>query len=255
MNRNSIVFSSLAVGMAVFASLCLRNCLAGDEQSLNATVMMAEDAAGIAETLSPPAVSMNIEDVASESGAPDPESKRERDNLNKRCDELHKHLASLYVMVNEMSPIKQPGKIQELEKKAFEHDVLSVELQRQDKTIAALELELDAARERNCDLEERLDELKASTNMLSVALQESGEQQLSLKKALSLVRLGQFEYYEIRQGDTCESIALQDVIYGDESKNALIRQANRGNVEDLDRLTVGETLIIPRISSSTGYDF
>ena len=65
MDRNSIVFSSLAVGMAVFASLCLRNCLAGDEQSLNATVMMAEDAAGIAETLSPPAVSMNIEDVAS----------------------------------------------------------------------------------------------------------------------------------------------------------------------------------------------
>ena len=69
------------------------------------------------------------------------------------------------------------------------------------------------------------------------------------------IRLGKYEYYEIQPGDTCESIAQKPTIYGDSTKSTLIRQANRGGVEDLDNLQPGEMLVIPRFDTSGTYEF
>ncbi|NCC53451.1 MAG: LysM peptidoglycan-binding domain-containing protein, partial [Spartobacteria bacterium] len=79
--------------------------------------------------------------------------------------------------------------------------------------------------------------------------------QRSLQDSVEQLLLGNFEYYEVREGDTLSSIAESPLVYGDAGKAEWIRQANSRRVDDLDDLRQGEMLIIPRFPPSGKYEF
>lgn len=66
---------------------------------------------------------------------------------------------------------------------------------------------------------------------------------------LAVFRRGAFEYYEVRTGDTLESIAANPMVYGDVARTTWLRQAN--NLADDKKLEPGTVLIIPRFPEGT----
>ena len=69
---------------------------------------------------------------------------------------------------------------------------------------------------------------------------------------LAVFRRGAFEYYEVRAGDTLESIAANPMVYGDADRATWIRQAN--TVSEKDPLEPGTVLVIPRFPEGTSSD-
>jgi hypothetical protein len=77
----------------------------------------------------------------------------------------------------------------------------------------------------------------------------------SLQSTIEQLLTGSFEYYEVKDGDTIESIAALPTIYGDASRSEWIRQANWKRVEDVDHLRPRQMLIIPRFPPNGRYEF
>ena len=175
-------------------------------------------------------------------------------SLVSRMDNLYSALAAATIKIGELSPTNSFGRLLDLERKALLYETVNIKMQQKEKHIADLKKTVETAntllaeqKEKNTLLDQKIKELIAY-----VAKME--KQQAPLKKTLDLIRLGQYEYYEIKKGDTCRSIAAQSTVYGDPEKHILIRQANRDNVADFDKLVPGEMLIIPRFSTSKRYE-
>jgi hypothetical protein len=147
------------------------------------------------------------------------------------------------------------GKLQELERKKFESNNLRIEIARRDEQINKL---LETLAETMGFIErqnELLKTVKEKKLLLADQILELEGKLDTHKKTLDLLRLGDFEYYEVKEGDTCRSIAANPLIYNEASKEQYIRQANRGHIEDLDSLVPGQMLIIPRFPASGRYEF
>lgn len=183
---------------------------------------------------------------------PDPMSERVR-LLELRVDELNKLLTEANRQLDLVE--KSGGRLQALEHKAAQYDLLTLTLD--DKTgliaelqnrladteavVQRLESELAEAQDAKSDIEARYSELEATVE--------------PMRTALRTLRLGKYEYYTIKPGDTLESIAAQPMIYGDAAKAALLRQANVGHLSDLDSLIPGEVLLVPRLEGTSRYEF
>jgi len=76
-----------------------------------------------------------------------------------------------------------------------------------------------------------------------------------LRETIEWLLLGEFEYYEIKEGDTLPGIAANPLVYGDPSRSIWLRQVNERRVKNLDHLIVGEVLIIPRFPRNGAYEF
>ena len=138
------------------------------------------------------------------------------------------------------------GPLQSVEKKAQWSDAMALELHAAASKTEALNAELAESKKTVAEMSAKMALLHARTNDLERALAELSGKLGPIEDTMHTLRMGNFEYYTVHPGDTCKSIAAQPFIYGDESKQTLIRQANRGQVADLDNLTPGEALIIPR---------
>jgi len=208
------------------------------------------------------ALSVEKADRPSESAtdAPDGRKKDAEDlvadyeQLRKQVEDLTGALAAASITIDEMTSTNRLSRLVDMERKAFEYDALSVKLRLKDQEIARLTRELKVAREAIAEQAARISLLSIRTNEMSRYVSKLEGEQAPLKEALRLIRLGRYEYYEIKKGDTCESIAAQAAVYGDAKKHVLIRQANRASVEDLDSLVPGEMLVIPRFSVSGRYE-
>lgn len=132
--------------------------------------------------------------------------------------------------------------------------------------VEMLEGELDALSEKNREAEEQLAKLRAELDALGEerdALTEEREklrgkvgafqqEQQILNQLLAMYGSGDFEYYEVREGETTESIAANPMVYGDADRATWIEQAN--SLDSSQALIPGTVLVIPRFSRGMMYD-
>ncbi len=81
------------------------------------------------------------------------------------------------------------------------------------------------------------------------------EKNLGLQETIGRLLLGEFEYYEVKTGETLHSVAANPLVYGDSSRAGWLRQANEGRVRDLNRLRDGDMLVVPRFPRTGAYEF
>jgi len=72
-------------------------------------------------------------------------------------------------------------------------------------------------------------------------------------RLLAMYRSGNFEYYQVRQGDTTTSIASNAMVYGDSKRAVWIEHANL--LSSGQPLAPGIVLVIPRFSEGVMHDF
>ncbi len=99
------------------------------------------------------------------------------------------------------------------------------------------------------------DQMKQSLGQLQEQATEWEKKKAGLRETINRLLLGEFEYYEVKQGDSIQSIASNPLIYGDPSRAVWIRQANEGRVKHLDNLRQGEMLVVPRFPRNGSYEF
>lgn len=174
--------------------------------------------------------------------------------VDNTADRLRDELAAARQRLGELSPSRRPGSFEMLEHKAHTLDAMQAGLQEQEKKIAALETEVRNLKRESVNKDVVIAELVAASNSLVQAMAQLEETQKAVQETLRVIQLGKYEYYEVKPGDTCESIAAQPAIYNDKSRHVLIRQANRSPGLNLDRLTPGQVLIIPRYPAAEKTD-
>jgi len=151
--------------------------------------------------------------------------------------------AAIRLKIHESTPpARCGGRLAELERKALAYEAVQGQIEYKDAMIETMRSALDETR---TTLEAQRKEILALSD--KIAAQTADLSASAEEKA--------YEYYEIKEGDTVESIAAQPSVYGDAARHVLIRQANRGHVKDLDRLVPGEVVIIPRFPASGRYEF
>ena len=164
--------------------------------------------------------------------------------MQHRIDELAEMLAASYQQQYDLQ--HKDGELQAMEKKAQWSDALNLELKTLSAKTETLNTELAENKKLLAEMTAKAAVLHARTNELEHTIAEITGKLGPIEDTMRQLRMGNFEYYTVHPGDTCNSIAAQPLIYGDEAKQTAIRQANRGQVPDLDNLTPGEVLIIPR---------
>lgn len=104
-------------------------------------------------------------------------------------------------------------------------------------------------------LKDTLDLLAQSRTEVETLQKNLAEWEKELAKRdqlLAVFRRGSFEYYEVRPGDTLESIAANPMVYGDAARSVWLRQAN--SLPEDGKVEAGTVLIIPRFPEGTSYD-
>ena len=182
----------------------------------------------------------------------------ERDLYLARMRELQKKLDLLtgrsdQLLMDGTDP--EFGRLSKLKEKA----TLADQLARQVETIRR---DNDLLVQQRDGLREELDSLKetAETFEAREAKWESEKESLleknkGLKETINRLLLGEFEYYEVSNGETLQSIAASPLVYGDASRAGWLRQANEGRVRNLDRLRDGDMLVVPRFPRTGAYEF
>lgn len=185
----------------------------------------------------------------------------DRDFLAKRVNDLEAELEKMRSTLSdvdaqaEANPLESMRRLQDIERKAIAYNGMVEKIEKRDKMIADLSQQLDESRMVNSNMQVQLDELQVQVKTLADSTKRLQQSEKALQSTVEQLLLGNFEYYEVREGDTVESIAQQPTIYGDVTKAAWIRQANRSRVEDIDALQMNEMLIIPRFPPSGRYEF
>lgn len=125
--------------------------------------------------------------------------------------------------------------------------------------VEVLEGRLDALREEKRELEEEAATLRAERDTLAVERDELRKEVASLQREqnrmnqlLVMFRSGDFEYYEVREGDTTKSIAANPMVYGDAGRSIWIEHAN--SLDASKPLVPGTVLVIPRFSRGVTHD-
>lgn len=147
------------------------------------------------------------------------------------------------------------GRLQDMERKVQGYDALVNLLVKKNKTIAELEKRLEASAQQENVVKEDLAGLSGRVNAMSNTIQVLQVSERSLRATIEQLLLGNFEYYEVKSGDTLETIARKPMIYEDVSKVEWLKQANLGRVKDLNNLMEGEMLVIPRFQQNTPFSF
>ena len=147
------------------------------------------------------------------------------------------------------------GQLSELLGKASKSDALEQEVrelwrQLDDvrKQISTLKEELAETRTARDEVMEELESFKARAEKWDSVTD-------GLRETIKRLLLGEFEYYEVKEGDSLQSIASNPLIYGDVSRAAWLRQVNEGLVSHLDKLQPGEVLVVPRFPRNGSYEF
>jgi nucleoid-associated protein YgaU len=181
---------------------------------------------------------------------------RKYETLERELNDMRALVAAARLKIHEAQPTaRSGGRLAELERKALAYEAVQGQIEYKDAMIETMRSALEENRAITDAQRRHIAALAATIAAQTNDLAALADENVRLKKSLDLLRLGQYEYYEIKEGDTVESIAAQPGIYGDAARQTLIRQANRGHVKDLDRLVPGEVVIIPRFPSSGRYEF
>lgn len=175
--------------------------------------------------------------------------------LQEDVERLQSALSAAQSQLHDAKTRYNPGRLLDLERKALSYAYLNEALEQQNEKIAELERQLAEEKYLTTIQAQEVERLKR--RLQQVASNESAmkEQIVRLRETIDQLRMGNYEFYEVKAGDTLESIAELPMIYGDASKANQIRQANVRRIPDLDNLSVGDVLVIPRFQASGRYEF
>lgn len=197
----------------------------------------------VAERISRAPATLPASHASTPAALPDDSSLRLLE-MQQRMEELTELLAAASARPADRSA--REGLIQAMENKARKGEVLAAELNALNGKTESAQEELAANLKTITAMTTTIKQLHARTNELELAIADIAEKLVPMEENLRMLRLGNYEYYTVRAGDTCKTIAAQPFVYGDETKHVLIRQANRDQVTDLDHLVPDTVLIIPR---------
>jgi hypothetical protein len=184
-----------------------------------------------------------------------PTARAEVSILRSHVDNLTQRLAAANVEINRRRAPAGPGRLELLERRAAKVYALQEDLRLKKRVIDSLCQAAEEDRETIEKQETTIVRLCQATNDLAEAHADLAGRMEPTRRALQILRWGKFEYYTVAKGDTCRTIAAKATIYSDADDHIMIRQANRGTVDDLDTLTPGEVLVIPRYPESGSYEF
>ena len=145
------------------------------------------------------------------------------------------------------------GSLRDLERRARMAQALSEHVQDLQKQVAELQ---QALQEAHATIEEQNQRIKKQEKRIALQNQDLKEQKRNVKNRdimLRLFRSGDFEYYQVAEGDTLASIAENPMVYGDASRAIWLAYANALDKET--ELHPGTVLIIPRFAEGVQYDF
>lgn len=112
---------------------------------------------------------------------------------------------------------------------------------------------LEKAESKVLELEQQHKDLQAQNEKLEADLANRGLEIQKRDRLLQLFRSGNFEYYQVQEGDTVETIAANPMVYGKAENASWIAQVN--SLSPSAPLAPGTVLIIPRYTEGFSYDF
>lgn len=180
---------------------------------------------------------------------------RRSESLQQDLNRLKLALTTTQGQLTDMRAKYNPGRLLELEKKAMAYGYLKDQVNLQDRKIQELERQLAEEKCLTTLQAEEILKLKAGTANSTQKEDELTKQIKDLNEVIYQLKRGNYEYYEVKEGDTVESIAALPMIYGDESKAEQLRQWNKDQVNDVANLKAGEVLLIPRFKHSGVYQW
>jgi myosin heavy subunit len=186
----------------------------------------------------------------------------DRDFYAKRAKDMEMRLSEAEMVISNMTrqlesqrPQEAARRIQELERKALAYDAIVQSVEKKDGTLVSVSTKLSEAERINNELRQKVDEVEKKVAELEAETKRLKEVEQGLRNTITQMMLGNFEYYEVKEGDTLPSIAARPTIYGDASKAIWLKQANKSWIEDFDLLEPGEVLIVPRFPPAGRYEF
>ena len=135
--------------------------------------------------------------------------------------------------------------IQKVEEMEAEAATLRQQLADKDAQLAEKEAKVKEVHDSLAQTRKEMDALRKASEV-------SKDQIAQLGQLLAMFRRGSYEYYEVREGDTLESIAANPMVYGDAGRVAWLKQAN--TLPETGVLVPGMVLIIPRFPEGMSYD-
>ena len=147
------------------------------------------------------------------------------------------------------------GQLIKLREKAAMVGVLTRQVENLKSDNETLLLSRDALQEQVVSLQKELGSVAEREREQEQEAEELKKQNEGLKNTISLLLQGEFEYYEVKEGDTLQSIAADPMVYGDAARSRWLRQANRNLGLDLNRLQKGDILVVPFYPRTGVYEF
>lgn len=179
----------------------------------------------------------------------------DRDLLAIRIMQLEEELSQAYTNAAQGRLPSAGSRMRDMETKVKNYDEMVGIVRKLKKEKEALEQRLEQGIQQvnsgKSDLVSVRDQVGAMSNTVRI-LQENEKK---LRATIDQLLLGNFEYYEVKTGDTLESIAGKPMIYDDASKVEWLRQANAGRLKDLEHLKEGDVLIIPHFRVEGPFSF
>ena len=245
--------TTVCLGIALVVSGLLSGSMSirAEEENPEATSNMpAQVQAG--EPMRPAAAKLrDLEQKASEHDF----AVRRSEALQQDVGKLRTALMAAQTQLEEIRSRMSPGRIMDLEKKSLAYGYLKEQVAAQNKRIGEIERQLAEEKCVTTLMAEENEKLKQS--MAGQGKNEDGLKQEidALKDVVAQLQLGNYEFYEVKDGDTLASIAADPLIYGDSSQAERIRQWNVNRVKDINNLKPHEVLFIPRFKTPGRFDW
>ena len=147
----------------------------------------------------------------------------------------------------------QHGSIRDLERRARLAQALAEQVQTMQAQINELQEAMQSAQ---TTIEEQSQKIQQQENRIEEQNRKIDEQKREINNRdvmLRLFRSGDFEYYQVAEGDTLVSIASNPMVYGDERRAVWLAYANA--LDEAAPLHAGTVIIIPRFAEGVHYDF
>lgn len=183
----------------------------------------------------------------------------ESDHYRSQYVTLRKTLGEMMAMLpTEGAPLAAKdafGQLSVLLDKAAKSDALELKVDELQKELKELQKQCDTLQDELEGALEDRDQAREDLEGFKAADEKWEGTVVGLRETIKRLLLGEFEYYEVKEGDTFQSIAANPMVYGDASRAVWLRQVNNGQIKHLDSLQPGEVLIVPRFPRNGTYEF
>ena len=147
----------------------------------------------------------------------------------------------------------QHGSIRDLERRARSAQALAEQVQTLQTQLEELQKVAQDAESTIANQQETIEKQNERLTQQDKTLEEQQRQITNRDIMLRLFRSGDFEYYQVAEGDSLTSIAANPMVYGDAQRAIWLAYANA--LEKDATLRPGTVIIIPRFAEGVQYDF